>query len=175
MDPRPHTSTIIIPHYLESTEGHLQDVIHIWTTSQTSQTPPLLVPSHARGAWRIRVWIARLPGPSPGRVSSTCFESVASLVLSLFPSQTLRSSIAISWLPTTSSLHLGNTLILRYSPGRKRFYTHLNSQPFTTGQYSDFTVLCGRRLVISQTSSESGHDPSAKKLCSHLMTTNHEV
>ena len=175
MNFRFHIFIIIISHYFEFIEKHFQNVIHIWTTSQTSQTSFFFVFNHVRNVWKIRIWIARFSNSSFEKIFSTCFENVAFLILSLFSNQTLRNFIIISWLSITSFLHLNNTLILRYSSKRKRFYTHFNSKLFTIKQYSNFTILCERRFVINQTSSESDHDSNAKKLCNHFMTINHEM
>ena len=140
---------IIISHYFEFIEKHFQNVIHIWTTSQTSQTSSFLVFNHARSVWKIRVWIARFSSSSFERIFSTCFENVAFLILSLFSNQILRNFIIISWLSITSFLHLNNILILRYFSKRKKFYIHFNNKFFTIEQYSNFTIFYERRFVIN--------------------------
>ena len=72
---------IIIFHYLEFIEKHFQNVIHVWTTSQTSFR---FVFNHARNVWKIRIWIARFSKSSFEKVFSICFENVAFLILNLF-------------------------------------------------------------------------------------------
>ena len=176
MNFRFHIFIIIISHYFEFIEKHFQNVIHIWTTSQTSQTSFFFVFNYVRSIWKIRVWIARFSSSSFERIFSTCFENVAFLILSLFSNQTLRNFIIISWLSITSFLHLNNTLILRYFSRRKKFYIHFNNHEFfTIEQYFDFTILCERRLVVNEMSFEFNHDSSTKKLCNHFMIINHEI